>query len=375
MPKRTNLPYTTQDLFPQTAATPSSATSTRASNAANGVNGGGTSTRAGSIISTPSSIYYPRPTLHHHGKSSPLSSSYNTQTFGSASSIFSRNRFKTIRKLVKRLFKPSTLDFETAIWEIFHLIINPRKMYRSHYYYRQQQQLQQQQQLLLLQLQPQVLYAEDMVGNAGRNSYTRDDPSFLILITGFLCISAVAWGVVYLPNLLDIFKLITYMVFIDFYLFGIIISTVTWVVTNRLFNLEMGKGTPGGFSRYSVNYIEWGFCFDIHCNSFLIIWCLLYVVQFVLLPIIRIKKSIVALILGNSLYFGSIGYYFIVSFYGFNSLPIITSSIIKLNHKNPARVLQLIVVAGILPFLALTWLLTIVLRFNVADKMVDLYFN
>ncbi|EGW32642.1 uncharacterized protein SPAPADRAFT_61702 [Spathaspora passalidarum NRRL Y-27907] len=332
MSKRVNLPYTTQDLFPQSVATPSTSRF--------GFGGGGGSTTAGSIVSGTgtSSIFTPRmnytPTLGISSHTSGLSS-----------------HFKNIKVMTKRLFKPATLDFETAIWEIFHLIINPRKMYRSHYFYKQQQ------------------------GN--KSSYTRDDPSFLILLTGFLSISAVAWGLAYSPSVVDIFKLIVYMVFIDFYLTGIIIATVTWVVTNRLFN----TGSLG-MSQYNVNYIEWGFCFDIHCNSFLIIWCLLYVVQFILLPIIRIKQSIIALILGNSLYFGSIGYYFIVTFYGFNSLPFISNLSMTKNSvaglgvtSSPAKLLQLIVIAGILPLLAIGWLITIVFRFNVADIMVDTYFN
>ncbi|CAK9436784.1 uncharacterized protein LODBEIA_P13060 [Lodderomyces beijingensis] len=330
MPKRLNLPYTTQDLFPQSNTSPSKS------------NGAPASSTRGSIISTPSSIYIPRSTLHQ-------SKNGSSGTSGSASTgVHFENRFKTIRTMIKRLFKPTTLDFETAIWEIFHLIVNPRKMYRSHYYYRQQQQ----------QSNPD-----------GKTSYSRDDPSFLILVTGFLCISAVAWGLAYSPNFWDILKLIVYMVLVDFYLSGVVIATVTWLATNKLFNLEME------FSRYSVYYIEWGFCFDIHCNSFLIIWCLLYVVQFILLPIIRIRRSLIALILGNSLYFGSIAYYFVVSFYGFNSLPIISSNIVKSSSKNPARVLQLVVVAGIIPLLALTWLTTILLRIKVADRMIDYYFD
>ncbi|KAI5954653.1 hypothetical protein KGF54_002429 [Candida jiufengensis] len=338
--KRLNLPYTTQDLFPQSISTSQSKTPN--------------STRAGSIISTPSSFYIPRPNLHHYNSKTYKSS------FKKATNFFTNIKFKNLKIMTKRLFKPSTLDFETAIWEIFHLIINPRKMYRSHYYYRQQQHHQQPlQQSSQSSLQSQI--------QDERNSYTREDPSFLILITGFLSISAIAWGLAYSPTFLDILKLIIYMVFIDFYLFGFIISTITWIITNKLFNLDMNK--------YSVNYIEWGFCFDIHCNSFLIIWCLLYVLQFILLPIIRIKNSIIGLIIGNSLYFGSIGYYFIVTFYGFNSLPFITSTIVKSNYKNPARVLQIIVVGCILPFLALVWLITILFRINVAEKMINTYFN
>ncbi|CAI5757248.1 unnamed protein product [Candida verbasci] len=319
MSKRANLPYTTQDLFPQVGG----------SNLIHNENLSPPKTiRTNSVTSNLSSnLYIPRSTSNFHS---------NNSTFS-----FNLKNYKT---MFKRLLKPNTLDFETAIWEIFHLIINPKKMYRSHYYYKQST-------------------------SSTKSSYTRDDPSFLILLTGFLSISAIAWGLAYSPTIIDILKLVIYMVFIDFYLTGIIISTITWIVTNKLFNLNINK--------YNINYIEWSFCFDIHCNSFLIIWCLLYVLQFLLLPIIRMK-NIVALILGNSLYFGSIGYYFIVTFYGFNSLPFISSNINNTkssSNKNPAKVLQLVVIAGILPLLAIGWLITLILRCNVADKMVSTYFN
>lgn len=302
MSKRINLPYTTQDLFPQV---------------------GSTSPHQGSIISTHSSNFG------------------EIQTDPSVV-----DKLKKMKRMFRRIFKPTTLDFETAIWEIFNLIINPKKMYKTHYYYKQQ-------------------------STSGKSSYTRDDPSFLILLTVFLMISAIAWGLAYSPHFWDIVKLILYMVIIDFYLTGVVIATISWFITNKIFN----NGVMG--AKYSLNYIEWGFCFDIHCNSFLIIWCLLYILQFLLLPIIRIKNSLFALVLGNSLYFGSVGYYFIITLYGFNSLPFITNTGINNLNSNdtPARYLQMIIVAGILPLLLLGWIITLAFRFNVADTMVETYFN
>lgn len=43
--------------------------------------------------------------------------------------------------------------------------------------------------------------------------------------------------------------------------------------------------------------------------------------------------------------------------------------------KSPARTLQLVVIAGVVPLLAVAWLITLIFRFNVADSMVDTYFN
>lgn len=268
-------------------------------------------------------------TQNSHRPSSTRSASSRSNSFAPVTTTTSPAQ--SLKKMVKRLFKPTTLDFETAMWEFTHLIINPKKMYRSQYYKQYQ----------------------------GNKTYSRDDPSFLILLTIFLSISAVAWGLTYSPKVVDIIKLIIYMVFVDFYLTGIGISTASWLVMNKMYN-----GT-WGLNRYNVNYIEWNFCFDVHCNSFLIIWCLLYLVQFIMLPVITIENSFISLFLGNGLYFVAIGYYFVITFYGFNSLPI--------NGDN--KVLQLVIVGGILPVLGFVWFLSLCFRVNVANIMIDTYFN
>lgn len=315
MSQRLNLPYSTQDLFPQES---SSHGPSRLS--ASGPAGGGSYTSLGSAFQF----------LPNKGQ-------------------YSQNKFQSFKKMVKRVFKPTTLDFETATWEVLNLIVNPKKMYRAHYYYKHQQ--------------------------VGKSSYTRDDPSFLILLTLFLTISAIAWGLAYSPRFWDILKLIVYMVFIDFYLTGIVIATISWFLINKLFNNSFGFS---GFNKYKVNYIEWGFCFDIHCNSFLIIWCLLYLLQFILLPLLTHRRSFFSILLGNTLYFIAIGYYFVITFYGFNALPIINMGTVPQGTSitnNPGKMLQMIIIAIILPLLAIFWLLSICFKFNVAYTMVDTYFN
>lgn len=317
MSKRGNLPYAYQDLFPQPANLPRN-------------------------FQTPGSVSL---------ASFPESSRPTPSTFVPARTPDRQGLLGNWKRLFKRLFKPKTLDFETATWEVFYLIVNPRKMYRSNTYKQQ---------------------------NSRRSSYARDDPSFLILLTVLLSVSAIAWGAAYLPHIWDILKLIFNMVCIDFYVTGFFVATLLWAVTNRLTNPDFTVVNAWSLaSRYNANYIDWTFCFDVHCNSFLIIWCLLYLLQFFLLPLINNKRSFISLLLGNSLYFGAIGYYFVITFYGFNSLPFFNSLSVSRRGTsvNPAKALQFIIIAGILPILALVWILTIVFRVNVAYNMVDNYFN
>lgn len=259
------------------------------------------------------------------------------------------SRTTNLKRMMHRLFRPRTLDFENAIWEVFNLVVNPKKMFRHNYTYK----------------------------SNGRNSYLRDDPSFLILLTGLLSISAIAWGATYKNSLWEIIKVIFTMVFFDFFLSGIVFATILWFVANKLFNPQFAlSNVVSNTAKFSVNYIDWAFCFDVHCNSFFIIMCLLYIVQFFMLPLLMHEKSYLATILGNTLYFGAIGHYFVITFYGFNSLPLIGNSYYTrtTTGTTPAKILQITILAGILPVLALVWLLTILLRFNICYVMVTKYF-
>lgn len=316
MGERHNLPYTTQDLFPQ-AASPHSEPP---------------------LLTHPSFSF-----------ASPLSyyaAASRARVPRRATSLW---RLFRPQSILRRLCKPASLDFETALWDIFHLVVNPRKMYRSHYFYRQ--------------LSP----------SSGRLSYTRDDPAFLLVLTALLSISAVAWGLAYSPRVRDIFKLVIYMVVVDFYVTGLVIASVSWYLTNRLFsdNFELGSDNYAS----SISYIEWGFCFDVHCNAFLVIWCLLYLLQFALMPLLRIKGSFLALVLGNTLYFALWGYYLVITFFGFSSLPVITNVKASGLKNNAAQRLQMILLAIVLPILAIMWVFTLLIRLNVAQVMVEAYFK
>lgn len=320
MTSRANLPYTYQDLFPHTASA-------------------AREQQTPALISGASFTDTLRNGNHH------LTPARNLL-------VPTRSTWAHWRKLGQRLVRPQTLDFETATWEVYHLIVNPRKMYRLNYTYK----------------------------HSGRLLYLRDDPSFLILVTGFLCVSAVAWGAAYLPSVWGILRLVMTMVFFDFYVAGAVIATISWIVSNKLFNPSFGvllALSPA--SRLNINYIDWAFCFDIHCNSFLIIWCLLYLVQFFLLPVLTIKDSFLLMLLGNTLYFGAVGHYFVVTFYGFNSLPFVSNSYYTRGGStaatNPARILQMTILAGIIPVLAIAWFLSVLFHFNVAYTMVHNYFN
>lgn len=220
---------------------------------------------------------------------------YQSNNGTNSSSLFSSHAMSgssgssgiKIPLVLRRLLHPPTLDFETAIWEVFYLVISPRKVYRSLYYHKQT-----------------------------KNTWARDDPSFAILLSFFLVLSAIAWGLAYSPSILSILKLMIYMVLIDFLATGIVIATLGWLFANRF----LRQSRRGVMSIGGEGELEWAYCFDVHCNSFLLIWLCLYVIQFILLPILN-RPNWISLFLGNTLYLIALVYYFTITFLGYSNMP------------------------------------------------------
>ena len=65
--------------------------------------------------------------------------------------------------------------------------------------------------------------------------------------------------------------------------------------------------------------LEFGYCFDVAIRAFLPVWLWLYVVQFLLMPVVA-RDYWLSLFLGNSLYLVAFGYYFVITFLGYNGM-------------------------------------------------------
>lgn len=225
-----------------------------------------------------------------------------------------------------RLLHPQALDFDQAMWDIVYLMVLPRRVYKQVYYQKQ---------------------------TKGR--WLRDDPSFMVLLTLFLVVLAVAWGIAYSPLVGGVLKLVVYMVGVDFFGIGAVVATVGWVVANKFLKRSTSGAIIGGVTE---DDLEWAYCFDVHCNLFLVVWVLLYLVQFVLLPVLRWNAWIL-LFLGNTLYFVAGCYYMVVTFHGYNALPF-------LDHS------QLILLP--VPLMAMLYVVSL-FGFNIAKHMTNAYFN
>jgi len=208
-------------------------------------------------------------------------------------------------RFFKRLFKFPQMDFEMAIWEMTSLIIAPKKVFRSIYYHKQT-----------------------------KNTWHRPDPSFTYLLSFFLLLTSLAWGLAYADGFSKPFQITLVFIFVHFLAMSLLVATVAYFLVGRL----LGPGVPGlpGRRRQGLftqpgeeEQLEFGYCFDVAIRAFVPIWVFLYVIQFLLMPLIA-SNFWVSLLFGNSLYLLAFGYYIVITFLGYNALPFLHHTVLLL---------------------------------------------
>ncbi|KAF9584806.1 Protein unc-50 [Lunasporangiospora selenospora] len=223
---------------------------------------------------------------------------------------------------LRRLFRFPHMDFQFALWQMAYLCITPRIVYRNIHYHKQT-----------------------------KNQWARDDPAFMVILSGILCVSAIAWGLVYGHGMMGILRMVLFMVFVDFLVVGVIVATLCWAIANRFLART---------SVYSTDQsVEWQYAFDIHCNAFMPVIALLYIVQMVFMKVL-LKEFWICALLGNTLYMTAIVYYCYITFLGYNALPFV---------RHPEMFLYPITIFVVLYVIAL------ILGYNVSAKVLDMYFG
>ncbi|KAG0053668.1 Protein unc-50 [Gryganskiella cystojenkinii] len=223
---------------------------------------------------------------------------------------------------LRRLFRFPHMDFQFALWQMAYLCISPRIVYRNIHYHKQT-----------------------------KNQWARDDPAFMVILSGLLCFSAIAWGLMFGHGMVGILRMMLYMVFVDFVVIGVIVATICWTIANRFLARA---------SVYSTDQsVEWQYAFDIHCNAFMPVIVLLYLIQMVFMKIL-VKDAWICSALGNTLYMIAIVYYCYITFLGYNALPFL---------RHPEMFLYPITIFIILYVLAL------IFGVNVSSTVLHMYFG
>lgn len=129
-----------------------------------------------------------------------------------------------------------------------------------------------------------------------KNTWHRPDPSFTYLLSFFLLLTSLAWGLAYADGFARTLRIMFVTVFIHFLLLSLLVATLFYFLVGRLlgpgvkglpgrrrqglFNVEEGGGTDS---------LEFGYCWDVAIRAFVPVWVFLYFAQFLLMPVIASK--------------------------------------------------------------------------------------
>ncbi|KAJ6153809.1 hypothetical protein N7470_006768, partial [Penicillium chermesinum] len=230
----------------------------------------------------------------------------------------SRGSSVRMPRFFKRLFKFPQMDFEMAIWEMTSLLIAPKKVFKSIYYHKQT-----------------------------KNTWHRPDPSFTYLLSFFLLLTALAWGLAYTPSFGAIIRLSLLFVFLHFIGSSLVVSAIGYFVIGRLFGpngaaasltgLRGSRGRRRGAAQGlfvqpgEKDQLEFGYCFDK--LTWLSNWLGLEPrflpsvppplcgAIYPSPPLTRNPSNFLATFLGNTLYLSALIYYTYITFLGYNALP------------------------------------------------------
>ncbi|GAA6009235.1 hypothetical protein JCM10207_004318 [Rhodosporidiobolus poonsookiae] len=191
---------------------------------------------------------------------------------------------------LRRLSRWPQMDFELAVWQLCYLCIAPRRVYRNVYYHKQT-----------------------------KNTWARDDPAVLLLISLCLFVSAILWSTLYAHyTISQTIRTIFSFIFLHFFGVGLLISTALWALSNRFL-------THATHVHATDQKVEWPYAFDVHANSFFPLFLQLYVAQLLLAPVTT-RSNWVCLWVGNTLYLAAFTQYAYVTYLGYNALPFLIRS-------------------------------------------------
>jgi len=161
----------------------------------------------------------------------------------------------------------------------------------------------------LLSMRPHVVYKTAYYRKQTKNHWARDDPAFCALQAVFLLVATIAYSVAFRAPLSTALAFLFYSIVVNWLLCGVIVATATREVANRHLTSQQS-------STHVRQTVEWWYAFDIHCNAFFPLFCLLWGVQFFLLPLV-LGKSFLALLISNTLYAAAFSWYWYITHLGY----------------------------------------------------------
>jgi hypothetical protein len=186
-----------------------------------------------------------------------------------------------------RIVDYAQMDFASTFYQMVTLAQNPSKVYKTSYYRKQT-----------------------------KNQWARDDPAFAVVQFAFLVVSACAYAIVFEYQSTYLYPILS-NVLVQWIGSGVLHATVGWWLSNKYLRMH---------HEHSVEQeVEWLYAFDIHCNSFFLLFLVQHVLQFFLLPLL-LGNSFLALFFSNTLYAAGFAVYYYVTFLGYMALPFLQNT-------------------------------------------------
>jgi hypothetical protein len=120
----------------------------------------------------------------------------------------------------------------------------------------------------LLSGRPHVVYKTAYYRKQTKNHWARDDPAFCVLQAAFLIIASVVYSIAFRTTLSGFLSFLLHSLLWNWLVPGVVVASVAREVANRHLN-----GIQS--ANHVKQTVEWLYAFDIHCNAFFPLFCLL----------------------------------------------------------------------------------------------------
>jgi UNC-50 family len=230
-----------------------------------------------------------------------------------------------------------------VVWEMTHLLYAPKRVFKSIYYHKRN---------ALSTFESAFHVTQSIHSNRPasppetKNTWHRPDPSFTYLLSFFLLLTSLAWSIAYSLSPAATLKLALKFIFVHFLAGSLFYATLAYFLVGRF--LTSGRSIPGlpnrtrrrqqglfapapapprpsggigpsSSSGGSGEVLEFGYCFDVGIRAFFPVYVLLFVVQFLLMPLLE-RQNPVSGFFANTLYLVALSYWTVIIFLGYNSL-------------------------------------------------------
>jgi hypothetical protein len=232
----------------------------------------------------------------------------------------------------------------------------------------------------LLSLRPQSIYKTAYYRKQTKNHWSRDDPAFLVLQLIFLTLASFSYGIAFRAPISNGLSFWIASVVWNWLGLGICVATTTQYIADKYLQSHVNAGR----TTHVQQNVEWLYAFDIHCNSFFPVFCVLCTysydlvaaggcrrldfasqenysyeshldfsssslmlslvavatdgLQFFTLPVV-LGNGLVPLLLANTMYGAAFCWYWYITHLGYRSLPFLTNTEVFLLPMAPIGLL------------------------------------